>query len=72
MLSAIQERLGLAFDQFIRAVLLAQNEFTAFLHADDNARAELLELLTGTEMFSELSTPRVRTLQRRNSRRSTT
>ena len=55
VLAAITERLGLAFEQFTRAVLLAQNEFTAFLHADDGTRAELLELLTGTETFSELS-----------------
>jgi exonuclease SbcC len=55
VLSEIERRLGLGFDQFSRAVLLAQNEFTAFLHADDNARAELLELLTGTDTFTALS-----------------
>jgi exonuclease SbcC len=36
-------------------VLLAQNDFAAFLKADDNARAELLQTLTGSERFERLS-----------------
>ena len=38
--------LGLNFEQFTRAVLLAQSEFSAFLKANDNERSELLEKLT--------------------------
>ena len=34
---------------------MAQNEFFAFLKADDNERANLLEALTGTSLFSDLS-----------------
>ncbi|MDR5899046.1 AAA family ATPase [Halomonas vilamensis] len=49
------ERLGLNFDQFTRAVLLAQSEFAAFLTADDNTRSDLLERLTGTAEYSEIS-----------------
>ncbi|MYL24931.1 AAA family ATPase [Halomonas alkaliantarctica] len=49
------ERLGLNFDQFTRAVLLAQSEFAAFLKADDNTRSDLLERLTGTAEYSEIS-----------------
>nr|WP_298412878.1 AAA family ATPase [uncultured Halomonas sp.] len=49
------ERLGLSFDQFTRAVLLAQSEFAAFLKADDNERSELLEKLTDTAEYSEIS-----------------
>ncbi|MCP5197816.1 MAG: AAA family ATPase [Gammaproteobacteria bacterium] len=52
---AIRERLGLSFEQFTRAVLLAQNEFAAFLKVDDNERAELLETLTGLDIYSEIS-----------------
>lgn len=52
---ACEEKVGLRFEQFTRAVLLAQNQFAAFLQADDNDRAELLEMLTGTDRFSELS-----------------
>jgi len=55
VLAAIQERLGLSFDQFRRSALLAQNEFAAFLKADASERAELLERMTGTEVYSRLS-----------------
>lgn len=55
VLAAIQERLGLSFDQFRRSALLAQGEFAAFLKADANERAELLERMTGTEVYSRLS-----------------
>lgn len=51
----IRRRLGLNFGQFTRAVLLAQNEFSVFLKAADGERAELLETLTGTETYSQLS-----------------
>ena len=53
--NAIQDKIGLSFEEFNRAVLLAQNEFFAFLKADDNERANLLEALTGTSLFSDLS-----------------
>ncbi|MAY70468.1 MAG: chromosome segregation protein SMC [Halomonas sp.] len=51
----IPERLGLSFEQFTRAVLLAQSEFSAFLKADDNARSDLLEKLTNTQEYSRIS-----------------
>ncbi|MGM1052937.1 MAG: AAA family ATPase [Pseudomonadota bacterium] len=51
----LPERLGLTFDQFTRAVLLAQSEFAAFLQADDNTRSDLLERLTGTSEYSQIS-----------------
>lgn len=51
----IEQRLGLSFSQFTRAVLLAQNDFAAFLKANDNDRSELLETLTGLEVYSEVS-----------------
>ena len=52
---AIVDRIGLTFDQFTRAVLLAQNEFATFLKAADGERAEILQALTGTEVFERLS-----------------
>ncbi len=52
---AIRERLGLSFPQFTRAVLLAQNEFATFLKANDNERAELLETLTGLDIYTGIS-----------------
>ena len=48
-------KVGLTFTQFTRAVLLAQNEFATFLKSNDNDRAELLEMLTGNERFSDIS-----------------
>jgi exonuclease SbcC len=54
-LKAIHERLGLTFDQFRRSALLAQGEFAAFLRADGKDRSELLERMTGTEIYSRLS-----------------
>lgn len=51
----IRRLLGLEFAQFIRAVLLAQNEFATFMRADDNERARLLETLTGTGAFTQIS-----------------
>lgn len=51
----IEAKIGLRFAQFTRAVLLAQNEFAAFLKSGDNERAELLEMLTGSARFSDLS-----------------
>ncbi|MCA9033910.1 MAG: AAA family ATPase [Planctomycetaceae bacterium] len=53
--SAIQSKIGLTFDQFTRAVLLAQNDFATFLKADDKERAEILQALTGTEQFEAIS-----------------
>ena len=54
-LKAIVARLGLSFDQFRRSALLAQGEFAAFLRADGKDRSELLERMTGTEIYSRLS-----------------
>ncbi|HET9626667.1 MAG TPA: AAA family ATPase, partial [Kofleriaceae bacterium] len=54
-LKAIHARLGLSFDQFRRSALLAQGEFAAFLRADGRDRSELLERMTGTQIYSKLS-----------------
>lgn len=54
-LARIEALVGLSFDEFRRAVLLAQGEFAAFLQAKPAERAELLEKMTGTEIYAELS-----------------
>lgn len=51
----IERRLGLSFEQFRRAVLLAQGDFATFLKAPAQDRSQILELLTGTEIYSRLS-----------------
>ncbi len=45
---------GLDYDRFVRSVMLAQGEFARFLKAGADERAELLECLTGTEIYSDL------------------
>lgn len=55
VLAAISNKIGLSFDQFTRAVLLAQGDFTAFLKAPTSEKSELLEKLTGTHIYSEIS-----------------
>jgi exonuclease SbcC len=54
-LKRIEACVGLNFEQFTRAVLLAQNDFAAFLKASDDERAELLQTLTGTGTFATIS-----------------
>ena len=55
VLPVIAEKVGLSFEQFTRAVLLAQNDFATFLKASDTERAEILQALTGTERFEAIS-----------------
>ncbi len=54
-LGEIRQRIGLEFEQFRRAVLLAQGEFDSFIRADARQRSELLERLTGTQIYAALS-----------------
>lgn len=51
----VQKLIGLSFEQFTRAVLLAQSEVGAFLKAKDQDRADLLEYLTNSSIFSLVS-----------------
>lgn len=51
----IERLVGLNFEQFTRSVLLAQGDFTAFLKAAKDEKSALLEKLTGTRIYSEIS-----------------
>ncbi len=55
LLARVAELIGLSFEQFTRAVLLAQGDFATFLKAKQNEKAELLEKLTGTDVYSRIS-----------------
>lgn len=55
LLQLVRELIGLTFDQFTRAVLLAQGDFATFLKAAPREKAELLEKLTGTDIYSRIS-----------------
>ena len=46
---------GMDFDRFTQAMMLKQGGFDAFLRAGKNDRAEILELITGTRIYSEIS-----------------
>ncbi|HCE54893.1 MAG TPA: hypothetical protein DER05_07760 [Lutibacter sp.] len=47
--------IGLTFEQFTKVIMLAQGSFAAFLQADKNNKGELLEQITGTEIYAEIS-----------------
>jgi len=51
----VAEISGLDYDQFTRSILLAQGNFASFLIANINERADLLEKMTGSEIYSKLS-----------------
>ncbi len=51
----IEHIAGMDFDRFTRSMLLAQGGFAAFLQADPDARAPILEQITGTEIYSRIS-----------------
>ncbi len=51
----IEEKTGMDFDRFTRSILLAQGGFAAFLKASPDERAPILEQITGTEIYSEIS-----------------
>lgn len=46
---------GMDFEQFTRSMLLAQGGFAAFLQAAADERAPILEQITGTEIYSQIS-----------------
>ncbi len=51
----IEQLTGLTYEQFTRTVLLAQNSFSNFLKAKRNEKSGLLEKLTGTEIYGDIS-----------------
>ncbi|SHI09641.1 AAA family ATPase [Ferrimonas marina] len=54
-LTLTAELTGLDFGRFTKSMLLSQGQFAAFLNAAANDRAELLEELTGTEIYGRIS-----------------
>lgn len=55
-LQAVEQITGLDFHRFTRSMLLAQGGFAAFLEAKESERAELLERMTGTDIYARIST----------------
>lgn len=46
---------GLDYDRFLRSVLLAQGDFAAFLRAGPKERTDLLQQVTGTGIYQDIS-----------------
>ncbi|MBC8153871.1 MAG: AAA family ATPase [Bacteroidetes bacterium] len=49
------KHIGLTYEQFIRSMVLAQGAFDKFLKASSAERSKLLEQITGTEIYRQLS-----------------
>ena len=50
----IRAAIGLDFKQFCRTTMLAQGEFTRFLNSKDDEKAEILEKITGVDVYSRI------------------
>ncbi len=51
---AIHNAVGLTFEQFTRTTMLAQGQFAAFMRADEKDKADILEKLTGTGIYTRI------------------
>jgi len=51
----IEEKTGMDFDRFTRSILLAQGGFDTFLKADVEQKSKILEQITGTGIYTEIS-----------------
>lgn len=51
----IEELTGLNKERFLRSVMLAQGDFAAFLKAKEGEKSALLEQMTDTKIYSDLS-----------------
>jgi exonuclease SbcC len=51
----VEDVTGMDFDRFTRSMLLAQGGFAAFLQATPDKRAPILEQITGTAIYSQIS-----------------
>ena len=56
VLERVEDATGMDFEQFTRSIMLAQGGFAAFLEAKPAERAPVLEQITGTEIYSRIST----------------
>jgi exonuclease SbcC len=53
--TVIIDKTGMDFERFTRSILLAQGGFDTFLKADAEQKSKILEQITGTEIYSEIS-----------------
>ncbi|MDD4573220.1 MAG: AAA family ATPase, partial [Sphaerochaeta sp.] len=55
VLIAVEEKTGMDFDRFTRSILLAQGGFDTFLKASVEQKSKILEQITGTKIYSDIS-----------------
>lgn len=53
--NAVPEIIGLDFKQFTQSIMLAQGAFSEFLKCDATARADILEKLSGSQIYTQIS-----------------
>jgi len=53
--AVIEEKTGMDFERFTRSILLAQGGFDTFLKADVEQKSKILEQITGTGIYTEIS-----------------
>jgi exonuclease SbcC len=68
VLNMVEEKTGMDFERFTRSMLLAQGGFDTFLRADTEQKSALLEQITGTGIYTEISS---RVHERQRSERET-
>jgi len=51
----VEDVTGMDFERFTRSMMLAQGDFAVFLQADPDERAPILEQITGTGIYSQIS-----------------
>ncbi|BFM09081.1 AAA family ATPase [Halioxenophilus aromaticivorans] len=54
-LAVVIEKTGMDFDRFTRSILLAQGGFDTFLKAGIEEKSKILEQITGTEIYTDIS-----------------
>ncbi len=54
-LRCVEQLAGMGFEQFTRAMMLAQGAFASFLQANPGERSPLLEQITGTAIYTHIS-----------------
>ncbi|MDO4728677.1 MAG: AAA family ATPase [Bacteroidota bacterium] len=55
VLLKIRDLIGLSFEEFTKTVILSQGDFASFLKQKDEERSDILEKLTGTEIYTQIS-----------------
>ena len=53
--TVVEQKTGMDYERFTRSILLAQGGFDTFLNAETGQKSRILEQITGTDIYSEIS-----------------